>query len=141
MRSAFHHRRSPALGNDRGGIVLGWLTKLTVALALVGIVLFDAISVGSTAATVADQGTYAAHEASATWDQTKDLQQTYDAAVAAATEQNPQNVVSPKQFTVDPDGTVHLVVSRVAPTLILSRWDRTATWAHVSQNAKGRSVG
>ena len=48
-------RREP--GDDRGGIVLGWLTKLTVALGLVGIVLFDAISIGSTMATVSDAGT------------------------------------------------------------------------------------
>ena len=121
--------------------MLGWLTKLCVTLALVGVVLFDAISVGSTAASVSDQGTYAAFEASATWDQTKDLQKTYLTAATAAAEQNSQNVVSTKGFTVDPDGTVHLVISREASTLILFRWDRTAKWAHVSQNAKARSVG
>jgi len=141
MRSALHHLRSAEAGHDRGGIVLGWLAKLTVAIALVGILLFDAISVGSTAATVADQGSYAAHEASATWDKTKDIQQAYLAAAAAAAEQNAENVVSTKDFTVDPDGTVHLVVSRVAPTLVLFRWDRTAEWAHVSREAQGRSVG
>jgi hypothetical protein len=141
MRSAFHHLRSPQLGDDRGGIVLGWLTKLTVALALVGIVLFDAISVGSTMATVTDSANYAAQEASATWDSTKDLQQTYLAAAEAATEQNPDNVVSTKDFTVDPDGTVHLSITRDARTLILYRWDRTAKWAHVTRTGQGRSVG
>ena len=49
--------------------------------------------------------------------------------------------MSTKEFTVDPDGTVHLVISREASTLILFRWDRTAKWAHVSAAAKGRSVG
>ena len=141
MHSALHHLRSREPGDDRGGIVLGWLTKLTVAIALVGILLFDAISVGSTAATVADDGSYAAREASATWDRTHDLQEAYLTAAAAAAEQNSQNVVSTKNFLVDPDGTVHLVVSRVAPTLVLFRWDRTAKWAHVSTAAKGRSVG
>ena len=109
--------------------MLGWLTKLTVGIALVGLLLFDAISVGSTAATIADQGSYAAHEAAATWDSTHDLQETYLTAAAKAAEQNPENVVSTKDFTVDPDGTVHLVISREAPTLILFRWDRTAKWA------------
>lgn len=141
MRSATLRLRTPEPCDDRGGIVLGWLTKLTVALALVGIVLFDAISVGSTAATVSDSASYAAHEASATWDQTKDLQQTYATAAAAAAEQNPENVVSTKDFTVDPDGTVHLFVSRTADTLILFRWDRTAKWAQVTKAGQGRSVG
>jgi hypothetical protein len=141
MRSALHHLRSPGLGDDRGGIVMGWLTKLTVALALLGLVLFDAISVGSTMATVSDQATYSAVEASSTWDQTKDLQLTYLAAAQAASEQNAENVVSTKDFTVDPDGTVHLVITRDAQTLILFRWDRTAKWAHVSGAGKGRSVG
>jgi hypothetical protein len=126
--------------DDRGDIVMGWLTKLTVIMAMVGVVLFDAISVGTTTASVADQGTSAALEASATWDQTKDVQASYAAAVASATESNPLNELDPQTFTIDPDGTVHLTVTRDAKTLILYHWGRTAKWAHVSQTAKGRSV-
>ncbi len=140
MRSALHRLLPPISGDDRGGIVIGWLTKLTVALALAGIVLFDAISVGTTRATVADDGSYAAHQAADTWADTKDLQQTFNSATAAALEQNPQNVVSTKGFTVDPDGTVHLVISRTAHTMVLYRWDRTAKWAVVRTTAEGRSV-
>ena len=141
MRAALHHLRSTGPGDDRGGIVLGWLTKLTVVLGLVGIMLFDAISIASTTASVSDAGSYAAREASSTWDSTKNLQQAYLAAATAAAEQNPENVVSTKNFTVDPDGTVHLVIKREASTLILFRWSRTAEWAHVSREAQGRSVG
>lgn len=125
---------------DRGDIVLGWLTRITVILALVGVVLFDAISLASTKANVSDQGAYAAREASSAWDESHDLQASYDAAVVAATEQDPQNVVGTKDFRIDADGTVHLSVSRDAPTLVLSRWDRTAKWAHVESRAVGRSV-
>jgi hypothetical protein len=126
--------------SDRGDIVLGWLTRLTVIMALVGVALFDAISVGTTSASVADQGTSAALQASATWDETKDVQAAYNAAVAFATEANPQNELDPQSFSIDADGTVHLTVSRDAKTLVLYRWGRTAKWAHVSQTAKGRSV-
>ncbi len=125
---------------DRGDIVLGWLTRLTVIMALLGVALFDAISVGTTSASVADQGTSAALEASATWDETKNVQAAFDTAVAFATEANAENELDPRSFSIDPDGTVHLKVSRVAKTLVLYRWGRTATWAHVSQQAKGRSV-
>lgn len=140
MRSALHRSLRPVAGDDRGDIVLSWLTKLTIALGLAGVALFEAISIGTTSATVSDQGSYAAHEAAETWETTRDLQKTYDAAVAAAVDRDPENVVSAKDFRVDPDGTVHLVVSRVAPTLLLFRWDRTAEWAQVSRPAKGRSV-
>lgn len=140
MRAALHRPWTAAV-DDRGGIVLGWLTKISVVLAVCGVLLFDFISVASTASTVSDAGSYAAREASATWDQTKDVQKSYDAAVAAATEENPQNIVETRNFVVDPDGTVHLVVSRDASTLLLFRWHRTAKWAHVSRPAQGRSVG
>jgi hypothetical protein len=128
------------LGTDRGDIVLGWLTRLTVVMAVLGVALFDAISVGTTSASVADQGTTAALAASATWDETKDIQAAFDSAVASATEQNPENELDPKGFSIDADGTVHLTVSRDAKTLVLYRWGRSAKWAHVSQDAKGRSV-
>lgn len=125
---------------DSGGIVLGWLTRLTVIMALVGVALFDAISVGTTSASVADQGSAAALEASVTWNETKNAQKAFDTAVAFATEANAGNELDPRSFSIDPDGTVHLEVSRVAKTLVLYRWGRTAKWAQVSQQAKGRSV-
>lgn len=127
--------------DDTGGIVLGWLTKLTVVLALLSIVLFDAISVASTKATVADAGAFAAREASTTWDDTKDLQRTYETAVEVAAKQNPANEVSTKGFSIDPDGTVHLTISRTASSLVFYRWERTAGWADVTHRARGRSVG
>jgi hypothetical protein len=139
MRALTHRLGTPA-APDRGGIVLGWLTKLTVVLAIAGIGLFDAISIGSTKATIADQGTYAAREASEVWDRTQDIQQTYDAAVASATGQDSRNTIAPKSFRVDGDGTVYLVIGREAPTLVLYRWGKTAGWAEVSAEARGRSL-
>jgi polygalacturonase len=140
MRAALH-RTPGSPTSDHGGIVLGWLTRIALVLAVAGFVLFDAISVASTTATVSDQGASAAREASSVWDGTKDVQAAYNAAVQAATEQDPENVVTPKGFRIDPDGTVHLRISREARTLILFRWDRTRDWAEVSREAQGRSVG
>jgi hypothetical protein len=127
--------------SDRGGIVIGWLAKIAVVFAVAGFVLFDAISVGSTMATVSDQGASAAREASAVWDGTKDVQAAYNAAVQTAIEQDPENVVTPKGFSIDADGTVQLRISREARTLILFRWERTRKWAVVTREARGRSVG
>jgi hypothetical protein len=131
---------SPRLAGDHGGIVVGWLTKIAVVLGLLGLVLFDAISIASTAVTLSDQGAYAAREASENWQETKSIQSAYDAAAAAAAEQNPANVVGTKTFTVDADGTVHLTVSRDATTLLVFRLSQTKKWAHVDRAAEGRSV-
>lgn len=125
---------------DHGGIVLGWLTRLVVVMSVIGLVLFDAISVASTSATVADQGSYAAREASAVWDATHNVQRAYDKAAATAAEANSLNRVATTGFQIDPDGTVHLVIQREATTILLYRWDRTEAWTRIRREAHGRSV-
>jgi hypothetical protein len=127
-------------GNERGDIVLGWITKLVVGFALAGVVLFDAMSVGTTMSTVADQGSTAARQASETWSSTRNLQKAYLAAQATATESNALNVIDPKTFRVDPDGTIHLKISRTATTLVLYRIGPLKHFADVEQPAYGRSV-
>jgi hypothetical protein len=125
---------------DRGDIVLGWLTKLVVVFGIAGLALFDAISLGTTYVNVADQGSYAAREASEMWASTKDLQKAYDAAVAAATEQNAGNTVDAASFRIDPDGTVHLKVSREATTLVIYRIHAIAKWADIERDESGHAV-
>ena len=125
---------------DRGDIVLGWLTRIVIVLGIAGLGLFDAISVGTTAVSLSDQGNFAAREASEAWQSTDSVQAAYDAAVESATEANPHNVVDPKTFTIDPDNTVHLTVSRTATTIVLFHWGRTAEWAELSRDGTGRSV-
>lgn len=126
--------------SDRGDIVMSWLTKLVVALSLAGLVLFDAISIGTTAVTLTDQGSYAAREASESWKTSQNLQLAYNAAVSAAQEQNAENEVDTATFRVDKDNTVHLTIGREAPTLVLFRWSRTARWAQLQREAKGRAL-
>ena len=128
------------ISDDSGGIVLGWITRIALFFSVAGLALFDAISIGSTATTVSDQGSYAALQASEVWLQTKSVQKAYDAAVVAATEQNPADVVATKDFRVDKDGTVHLTVSRTATTLIVYRIGPIKGWAHISRHASGKSV-
>jgi hypothetical protein len=126
---------------ERGDVLLSWLTKIVVVFGLAGIVIFDAVSVGVTTSSVTDQGALAARAASETWQETKNLQRAYETALARALESNPSNVVDARTFRVEDDDTVHLTISREADTLVLYRWDRTAKWALVEREAKGRSVG
>ena len=132
--------QNPRLHSDDGGVVIGWLTRVVVTFAIIGVVLFDAISIGTTSTSIADQGSTAAQEASGVWNNTHDIQQAYDAAVASAGAADARNEVSTTRFTVDPDGTVHLVIKRTAPTLVVQRWSRTAGWARVHSSAEGKSI-
>jgi hypothetical protein len=126
--------------NERGDIVLSWLTKLVVIFGLAGIALFDGISIGVTHSSVADQGAFAAREASETWNATRDLQKAFITASAVAAERDPLNVVDAKTFQVEPDGTVHLKISRNATTLVLYRIGPLKDLAWVEQDAAGRSL-
>src|SRR3954468_19381752 len=116
------------LGDDRGDIILGWLTRIAVFFGLAGLVLFDAISIGTTAMNVSDQGSVAAHDASEVWMSTKNVQLAYNAAVESAAKQDPSDVISTRDFKVDPDGTVHLTVSRTATTLVVFRIGPIKDW-------------
>ena len=131
---------SRRVSDDRGGVVLGWLTRIVVFFSLAALVLFDVLSIATTAMTVADQGSTAAVRASEAWQGHKDVQTAYNAAVAAAAEENPADVIATKDFKIDDDGTVHLTVSRTATTLIVYRIGPIKNWAHVVRQAKGRSV-
>lgn len=132
-------RRDPG---DRGDIVLGWITKIVVLFGVAGLVLFDAISIGSTYVTMSDQGAYAAREASETWQREKgDVNQAFAAAQQAAESQNALNEIDPDSFVVDPDGTAHVTITREASTVLVHRIGAIRDWATLTRTASGRSVG
>ncbi len=80
MDSSHPPARRPGPARDGGGIVVGWLAKITVVVGVVGVALFDAISIGVSRLAVEDAGALAAREASTDLARTGDLQ----AATAAA---------------------------------------------------------
>jgi hypothetical protein len=128
------------MNDDRGDIILGWLAKVVVTLALLGLLAFDLISIGWTKVSLTDQAKTAALSASATWQQSHNLQKAYDAALAQATEDNPANSVETDGFAIDKDGTVHLRLDREAETIVVSRVGPIRDWAQISVTAAGRDV-
>jgi hypothetical protein len=126
--------------DDRGGIVLGWLTRIVLFFSVAALVLFDAISIATTAMNVSDQGSTAARQASESWQTSKNVQTAYNAAVESAAEENPADVISTRDFKIDADGTVHLTVSRDAATLIVFRIGPIKDWAHIVRRTSGRAV-
>lgn len=105
---------------DRGDIVLGWLTKLTVVLAAVGLLGFDAVALGLGRLQAEDAAQEAARAAVSSWRDTSDVQKSYDAAVATL-DADPASSIDPQSFHVAPDGAVTLTVTHHAATLLLEK--------------------
>lgn len=123
---------------DRGDIVIGWLVRLTVTLAIGGILLFDAVSVAMAHVSVADAAQTDAQAGADAWHSRPDVARAYAAAVAAG---KPGDKVSADSFAVDPDGTVHVRVDRTATTLVLFRVPKLARYATAAATGTARTMG
>lgn len=104
---------------DSGSIVIGWLTKLIVVIALVGVALFDTLSIAAARLGATDDADTAAEAASATYRTSHNVQAAYQAAVE--TLPSDSESLPPQQFVVQPDGTVNLVLDRTTTTLVAHR--------------------
>jgi hypothetical protein len=113
---------------ERGSVVLGWLTRLTVTLALLGLIGFEVLSVVVVKVQVEDIGRSAAHEALVNYKATRDPNMAYQAASASAEGQGAQ--IKRKTFQIS-DESVTFQLEKVAPTLFMYRWDKTAGFAVV----------
>jgi hypothetical protein len=108
-------RGTPA--RDAGYLVSGWVIKLTLFLAVVGVAGFDVISIVAGHINAEDDAQSAATAASSTWSSTHNVQQAYAAAVASITTSGEK--VLTKDFSIDADGTVHLLVQRHIHTIVV----------------------
>jgi hypothetical protein len=104
---------------DEGGIVLGWLTRIVVILAIVGVIGFDAVSVGAAHVSGQDDANSAASAAAADWQISHQIQTAYNAAVEAVSGKD-ETVVA-KSFRINNDGSVHLQLLTHATTLVMYR--------------------
>ena len=105
------------LHRDSGSIVIGWLTKLAVVLAVVGVALFDVVSVTAAGIGAEDDANSAASAAGFEWHNTHNVQSAYDAAVESLPSDSESIPV--KSFVIDSAGTVRLVVHRVTRTMLV----------------------
>lgn len=103
---------------EQGGIVLGWLLRVSVLLLVLGVLAFDVFSLAYTnvttvddAGVVASSGAEVLLEHPRAVDDAKDssLQQAADLGVA----------MRAKDWWVDETGEVHVTVSRTAPSVAL----------------------
>jgi hypothetical protein len=117
-------------GDDRGAFKVHWLVKVGLAVGILGVLGYDGFVTIATHLKAEDDANNAAYAASQYWDShpdARDAQHVYDAAVLYEQANNPADHVcmggtdplclEKGHFTVDADGTVHLVVRREATTL------------------------
>jgi hypothetical protein len=96
-------------------VVIGWLTRVVVALAILGILGFDAIAVGVARFDADDDGTRAAQAAATSWKQGHDLTAATNAAEASLAG---AETLVPNTLTITSDGIAHLKVQRKVTTIV-----------------------
>lgn len=100
-------------------MVLGWLTKLVVALSVVGVLGLDGFAWASASVGAHDAAEGAGRAAVSAWERTANVQSAYDAALAEVVASG--DTIETSSFTAAPDGSVALTLHREASTLVLHR--------------------
>jgi hypothetical protein len=96
-------------------VVVGWLTKVVIALAVLGVLLFDASALLIGRVSVADHADTAAQAAEDSW---RDAH-SYPAALLAAQAAADGDEVVPNSLVITPDGTTELSLRRTVNTLVI----------------------
>ena len=103
---------------DRGGIVMGWLLRLTAVLVVLGILAFDVFSLAYTnVTTVDDAGIVAATGAQVLLESPGSYDEAKESSLDQAEELGVR--MRGKDWWVDEEGEVHVTVSRKASSLAL----------------------
>ena len=123
---------------DRGDVILGWFTKIAIVLAVVGVIGFEATSIGVAHVQTQDLAKAAAREGSREWQRSKDVQRAYQAADAVAVAD--QGSINPEEFIVAEDGSVTVTVEKEASSLLLYRLGATKKWTRVRETAEARFI-
>jgi hypothetical protein len=116
--------------HDRGSIVMGWLLRVALTLALLAVVGFELLSIAVTHVAVTDIGAQSADAAQTSWSEAHDVTAAYEAAEAYAESQGA--TIARHSFGVNSDGSMRFVVRKTAPTLVLSHIKQLAKWAVVT---------
>jgi len=121
---------------DRGDVVLGWLTKVVASMALVGLVGFDAVSIGATQFQAEDHAQAAVRAAVESYRADKNVQTSYDAALGAVIADG--DSIDVEGYAVGADGSVTLRLRRVAPTLLVEKVRQLRSWTDITSTVTGR---
>jgi hypothetical protein len=114
--------------DDSGSIVFGWLGRLSITIAVVGLICFEVLSILVTRVGLEDVGATAGDRALTVFAESHNPTSAYLAADQYASSQGASLVK--KTFTIS-DEAVSFDLEKTAPTLLLYRLDATAGYATV----------
>lgn len=127
-----------ALGDDRGAVRLLTLTRLVVILGIIGVFGYDGFAVMANDVSTENDAQNAAYAASQAWHQNPNLDVAYQAAVQQVSGHGER--VLTQGFTVDADGTVHLLVRHTAATILFNHIGPLRHLAVTTQHGDANSV-
>ncbi len=129
--------RRPA--GEHGDVVLGWLTKVVATLAVLGMIGFDAVSLGAGRFRAEDSAQAAARAAAEAFSNTRNLQKAYEAALDEVLGSG--DTIDPAGFTINPQGEVTLTLRHEAATLLVAKIPPLRRYAVIDQTVTGRPLG
>lgn len=119
-------------------MISGWLIKIVLTVALIGLVAFEGGSPLITRAQVDGIAHNIADDATADYFQRRNE----ETARAVADELAAKEEVAIEAFTVDPStGVVTVKVFKEARSLFLKNWDTTKSWYEIRVTASGETPG
>jgi hypothetical protein len=108
---------------DAGDVIVGWLWKVVLFVGVIGVIGFEALSIGMTHIQLNQAGDDAGTAALQAYTSTHDPRAAYAAAEASAEHSGAQ--INSKSFRVNVDGSIQFTIHKTANTLVLGRFDRT----------------
>ena len=121
--------------NDNGLIVLGWMTKLALTMAVLGLIGFDGVSLVAAKFSAADRATTYANDAAGLYRTSKNIDTTYAAIVAEAKDKG--DTVDIKTFSVAPDGIITLTMHHTAKTIWMQKVSFLKKYTTVTEHGEG----
>lgn len=132
-----HSARPRGWRDDRGDVVLDWLVKVSVTLAILGVIVFDGISAGSLRLRVQDAANSAAFAAATNTGRGFTEQQATDAANQRLAEEYPDFTLVQGSIRQTPNGGVQLQVKGTARTVVMKYIGPLKKYASTVQTGVG----
>jgi hypothetical protein len=129
--------QAEGVARDQGDVILSWLTRIVVGIALTAVVGFDSLSIAVTHVSTVDDANAAARAASQAFKGGHGDFNTALAAAEAVADQHGETVV-PNSLRVDLDGTAHLQLTHEATTMVVRHLGPLRSWSDVKAHGSGR---
>ena len=115
-------------------MITGWVVRLALSLALLGLVLFEAGSPWVARVQLDGIAHETARQAYRTYERSGSARQAQETADTVAAEDG----ATVTDFAITKEGEVALTLTRTAPSVVLGKWDKTKSYYEVSVDALGK---